>query len=198
MVKKLKKTTKSGSKQLSDGVHASAQQIWQAGLEAFAKTQQEGEKVLAKLAKKGSSLHKRTRKIAESKVADVSDGLLKLSNNVGKQASSSWDKLEQLIENTVANSLNHFGVSTKKELEALHKRIDTLTKKGAAAVGAKKPTTKKAAVKKVAAKKTAAKKAVAKKVAAKPAAKKTPAKKAPAKKAAAKKPAARKAAVKTA
>ena len=123
MVKKLKKTTKSGSKQLSDGVHASAQQIWQAGLEAFAKTQQEGERVLAKLAKKGSSLQKRTRKIAESKVADVSDGLLKLSNNVGKQASSSWDKLEQLIENTVANSLNHFGVSTKKELEALHKRI---------------------------------------------------------------------------
>lgn len=193
MVKKLKKTTKSGSKQLTDGVHASAQQIWQAGLEAFAKTQQEGEKVLAKLAKKGSSLHKRTRKIAESKVADVSDGLLKLSNNVGKQASSSWDKLEQLIENTVANSLNHFGVSTKKELEALHKRIDSLTKKGAAAVGAKKPAAKKTAGKKV-----AAKKAVAKKAAVKPAAKKSPAKKAPAKKAAAKKPAARKAAVKAA
>ena len=154
MVKKLKKTTKSGSKQLSDGVHASAQQIWQAGLEAFAKTQQEGERVLAKLAKKGSSLQKRTRKIAESKVADVSDGLLKLSNNVGKQASSSWDKLEQLIENTVANSLNHFGVSTKKELEALHKRIDSLTNKGAAAVGAKKPAAKKAAGKKAAAKKT--------------------------------------------
>ncbi len=193
MVKKLKKTTKSGSKQLSDGVHASAQQIWQAGLEAFAKTQQEGERVLAKLAKKGSSLQKRTRKIAESKAADVSDGLLRLSNNVGKQASSSWDKLEQLIENTVANSLNHFGISTKKELEALHKRIDTLTKKGATAVGVKKPAAKKAAGKKVAAKKTVAKKAVAKKVTAKPAAKKSPAKKA-----AAKKPAARKAAVKTA
>ncbi len=197
MVKKLKKTTKSGSKQLSDGVHASAQQIWQAGLEAFAKTQQEGEKVLAKLAKKGSSLQKRTRKIAESKVADVSDGLLKLSNNVGKQASSSWDKLEQLIENTVANSLNHFGVSTKKELEALHKRIDTLTKKGSTVTG-KKATTKKPAAKKTTAKKTVAKKAVAKKAVAKPAAKKAPAKKAPAKKAAAKRPAARKAAAKTA
>ncbi|ABR90809.1 Hypothetical protein mma_2155 [Janthinobacterium sp. Marseille] len=196
MVKKLKKTTKSGSKQLSDGVHASAQQIWQAGLEAFAKTQQEGEKVLAKLAKKGSSLQKRTRKIAESKVADVSDGLLKLSNNVGKQASSSWDKLEQLIENTVANSLNHFGVSTKKELEALHKRIDTLTR--SAGVAGKKATTKKPAAKKTTAKKTVAKKAVAKKAVAKPAAKKAPAKKAPAKKAAAKKPAARKAAAKTA
>lgn len=196
MVKKLKKTTKSGSKQLSDGVHASAQQIWQAGLEAFAKTQQEGEKVLAKLAKKGSSLHKRTRKIAESKVANVSDGLLKLSDNVGKQASSSWDKLEQLIENTVANSLNHFGVSTKKELEALHKRIDSLTKSTAGAV--KKPAAKKAAGKKATTKKTVAKKAVAKKAAAKPAAKKSPTKKAPAKKAAAKKAAARKAAVKTA
>ncbi|MBX9799628.1 MAG: phasin family protein [Burkholderiaceae bacterium] len=196
MVKKLKKTTKSGSKQLSDGVHASAQQIWQAGLEAFAKTQQEGEKVLAKLAKKGSNLHKRTRKIAESKVANVSDGLLKLSDNVGKQASSSWDKLEQLIENTVANSLNHFGVSTKKELEALHKRIDSLTKSATGVT--KKPAAKKTAGKKAAAKKTVAKKAVAKKAAAKPAAKKSPVKKAPARKAAAKKPAARKAAVKTA
>jgi len=194
MVKKLKKTTKSGSKQISDGVHASAQQIWQAGLEAFAKTQQEGERVLAKLAKKGSSLHKRTRKIAGGKVADVSDGLIKLSNSVGKQASSSWDKLEQLIESTVANSLNHLGVSTKKELDALHKRIDQLSGKTSASA-AKKPAAKKAASKKPA-KKTAAKKsAPVKKAVAKKAASKSAAKKAPAKTA---KPAARKVTAKTA
>ncbi|CAL61408.1 Conserved hypothetical protein, putative polyhydroxyalkanoate granule-associated protein [Herminiimonas arsenicoxydans] len=158
MAKKLKK---SASEQLGNGVHASAQQIWQAGLDAFAKTQKKGGKVISKLAKDSSSLRQRTRKIAEDQVADVSEGLHKMSGRVSKQAAESWNSLEQLIEETVTRSLTSLGLSTQNELLALHKRIDALIK----------PGSKKTAVKK-AAKKTPAKKAVAKNAAAKPAAKK--------------------------
>lgn len=158
MAKKMKKST---SNQLHNGVHASAQQIWQAGLDAFAKTQKKGGKVISKLAKDSSSLQKRTRQIAEDQVSDVSAGLQKMSGRVSKQATESWNSLEQLIEETVTRSLTSLGLSTQNELLALHKRIDALIK----------PDSKKTAVKK-AAKKTPAKKAVAKKAAAKPAAKK--------------------------
>ncbi|MFC7299316.1 phasin family protein [Herminiimonas aquatilis] len=178
MAKKLKKTAKSNPQPSGNGMQASAQQIWQAGIDALAKTQQEGGKVISRLAKEGSSLQKRTRKIAEEKASDLSDGFLTITSSVGKQASDSWDKLEQVIEQTVLRSLTSLGLSTQKELEVLHKRIDSLTKAAVKKTASKKPIAKKATAKKATVKK-AVKKVVAKKVVAKPAAtKKTPAKKA--------------------
>ena len=171
MAKKSNKTTKSNSKQLSNGVQASAQQIWQAGLEALAKTQQEGGKVISRLAKEGSSLQKSTRKAAEEKASDLSDGFFSITNSIGKQASDSWGKLEQVVEQTVTRSLTGLGLSTQKELQALHKRIDDLTKYAVKKPASKKPAAKKSPAKK-AAKKVAAKKAPVKKVTVKPAAKK--------------------------
>lgn len=167
MAKKSNKTTKSNSKQLSNGVQASAQQIWQAGIDALAKTQQEGGKVISRLAKEGSSLQKSTRKAAEEKASDLSDGFFSITNSIGKQASDSWGKLEQVVEQTVTRSLTSLGLSTQKELQALHKRIDDLTKSAV-----KKPASKKPVAKKAPAKKVAAKKAPVKKVSVKPAAKK--------------------------
>lgn len=164
MAKKLKKAAKSNPKQVSNGVHASAQQIWQAGIDALTKTQQEGGKVISRLAKEGSSLQKRTRRIAEEKASDLSDGFFTITNSVGKQAYDSWDKLEQVIEQTVTRSLISLGLSTQKELQALHKRIDGLTKSAAKKPVSKKPIAKKATAKK-AVKKTAAKKAPVKPVA---------------------------------
>lgn len=181
MAKKSNKTTKSNSKQLSNGVQASAQQIWQAGIDALAKTQQEGGKVISRLAKEGSSLQKSTRKAAEEKASDLSDGFFSITNSIGKQASDSWGKLEQVVEQTVTRSLTSLGLSTQKELEALHKRIDDLTKSPV-----KKPASKKPAAKKAPAKKVAAKKAPVKKVSVKPAAKKKAAVKKTAKRAPAK------------
>jgi len=171
MAKKSNKTSKSNPKQLSNGAHVSAQQIWQAGLDAFAKTQQEGGKVISRLSKEGSSLQKRTRKIAGEKASDLSNGFFTITNSVGKQASDSWGKLEQVIEQTVTRSLTGLGLSTQKELQALHKRIDSLTKSAVKKPAGKKSVAKKTAAK-TAVKKTAAKKVSVKKVAVKSAAKK--------------------------
>ena len=199
MVKKLKALAKEDDKQLSDAVRASAHQIWQAGLGAFAKAQEEGGKVFAKLVKEGTDLQKRTQKLAEDKVSGVTDTVTKTADYVSKQATGSWDKLEQVFEDRVSRSLTSLGVPSKKDIQALTKRVEELSKAVAAQSG-KKPAAVKESAKPAAkaAPKAAAK--VAPKAAAKPAAKST-VKSAAAKKPVAKavaKPAAKKAAPKAA
>ena len=207
MVKKLKTLAKSDDKQLADAVRASAQQIWQAGLGAFAKAQEEGGKVFSKLVKEGTDLQKRTQSLAEGKVSDVTDTVSKMAGKVSKQASGSWDKLEQVFEERVSRALASLGVPTHKDVAALTKQVEELSKTVAALSGktATKPAAKTTAKKPAATVKPAAKagtkpvaKAPAKKAAAKsttkpktkPAAK--PAAKAAAKKTPAKKPAVKK------
>lgn len=203
MVKKLKTLAKSDDKQMADAVRASAQQIWQAGLGAFAKAQEEGGKVFAKLVKEGTDLQKRTQKLAGGKVGDVAGTVGKMADNVSKQASGSWDKLEQVFEERVSRALASLGVPTRKDVAALTKEVEELRKTVAALSGksAPKPAAKTAAKKPAAtvkpAAKTAAKapaKAPAKKAAAKPAVKTPAAVKASAKKPVARKPIAKKAA----
>lgn len=177
MVKKLKALANSDDNQLADAVRTSAQQIWQAGLGAFAKAQEEGGRVFAKLVKEGTALQKRTQQLANGKVGEVSDTVSKMADSVSKQAAGSWDKLEKVFEDRVSRSLKSLGVPTQKDIQALTKRVEELNK-AVAALSGKKP----------AASRTASKTAT-RKVAAKPAAKKTTravGKKAVAKKAAAK------------
>jgi len=200
MVKKLKTLAKDDDKQLANAVRNSAQQIWQAGLGAFAKAQEEGNKVFSKLVKEGTDLQKRTRSLAEGKVSEVRDTVSGLTEGVTKQAAGSWDKLEQVFEDRVARALSSIGVPTQKDIQTLTKRVEQLSKAVAELTGKKVPAVKAAAkpAAKPAAKKAAAKpaaKPAAKKAAAKPAAK--PAAKAAAKPAV-KKPAAKKAAAKPA
>ncbi len=188
MVKKLKTLAKTEDKQLASAVRTSAHQIWQAGLGAFAKAQEEGGKVFSKLVEEGNNLQRRTRSMAEDRVSDVTDTVTKVADGVSKQASGSWDKLEQVFEDRVARALSTIGVPTQKDIQELSKRVEQLSRAVAAATGKKVPAAKTAA--KPVARKAAAKPA-AKKVAAKPAAK-------PAAKKAAAKPAAKKIALKAA
>jgi len=168
MVKKLKALAKSDDTQLAEAVRTSAQQIWQAGLGAFAKAQEEGGKVFAKLVKEGTELQKRTQKLANGKVSDVTDTVSKMAESVSKQASGSWDKLEQVFEDRVSRSLQSLGVPTQKDIQTLTKRVEELSKavaslsnkKTVATKTAARPTAKKASVK--AAAKPAAKKGATK------------------------------------
>ena len=165
MVKKLKALPKADDKQLAEAVRTSAQQIWQAGLGAFAKAQEEGGKVFAKLVKEGTDLQKRTQRLAEGKVQEVTGTVSKVADSVSKQAAGSWDKLEKVFEDRVSRSLKTLGVPTQKDIQALTKRVEELNKAVAALSGKKVPATRAAAPK------AAAKKAPAKKTARKAAAK---------------------------
>lgn len=105
MAKKLKQNA---DQQTAEVVRMSSQEIWQAGLSAFAKAQEE-----------------------EGKFFSM-----------------------QLFEERVLRALSSIGVPTAQDVEALHRRIDELTKQVAALSG------KPAAVKKPAATKAKAKTAV--------------------------------------
>lgn len=165
MAKKLKALSKADDTQLADAVRTSAQQIWQAGLGAFAKAQEEGGKVFAKLVKEGTELQKRTQQLANGKVSEVTGTVVKMADNVSKQAAGSWDKLEQVFEDRVSRSLKSLGVPTQNDIQTLTKRVEELNKAVAALSGKKVATPRSAAAK--------AAKPTTKKLAAKPAAKKT-------------------------
>jgi len=165
MVKKLKSLAQSDDTQLAEAVRASAQQIWQAGLGAFAKAQEEGGRVFAKLVKEGTELQKRTQQLANGKVSDVTGTVVRMADSVSKQAAGSWDKLEQVFEDRVSRSLKSLGVPTQEDIQALTKRVEELNK-AVSALSGKKPAASKTAAK------PAAKKSAAKKAAAKPVAKK--------------------------
>jgi poly(hydroxyalkanoate) granule-associated protein len=171
MAKKLKELAQAAKSdnQLVQTVRDSAQQIWLAGLGAFAKAQEEGGKVFDALVKEGETLHKKTRGLAEGKVAEVTGTVGKkateLSSRAQSAATETWDKLEQVFEDRVSRSLKRLGVPTAREVESLTRRVDELSAKLAGKLAGKAAGPRKAAAKKAPARKAPAKKPAAKKAA---------------------------------
>jgi len=178
MVKKLKSLSEKKSSaagglldsQLAGAVKDSAQQIWLAGMGAFAKTQAEGGKVFEALVKEGMSLQRKTQGLAEDKISEVTGRMTAMADSVTSKAGQNWDKLEAIFEQRTAKALNKLGVPTAKDVDALIRRVDTLA--AAVAKLSKEPAAKapRAAKKAAPAKKAAApKKAAAKRTPRKPA-----------------------------
>lgn len=135
MVKKLKAMADKsrGDSQLSGAIKESAHEIWLAGLGAFAKAQEEGQKVFKALVREGSTIQQRTAKVTEGKMSDVSDRVndvtskvTQVASDLQKQATGTWDKLEGVFEKRVERALERLSVPTKKELNALAQRIEEL------------------------------------------------------------------------
>ena len=201
MVKKLQKMSadKKNNPHLSSAVKDSAQQIWLAGLGAFAKAQEEGSKVFDTLVKEGLSMQRKTQAVAEEKISEATSKMANMATDIQSKAGHQWDKLETIFEERVAKALNKLGVPSAKDVDALITRIDALSKAVQKSSG-KTPSAPSTAAQKPARPASRAKpaKAAAKSVA-KPAAKSAakPAAK-PAAKVAAKRPAAKRAAAKPA
>lgn len=186
-------------KNTAKAIMEQAEQIWLAGLGAFAKAQEQSSKLYETLVKEGSALEKATRKLTGNKVEEVRGMVENTVSQVKERATDTWDRLEQVFENRVSKALGTLGIPGREELEQLAKRVDELARAVRALdagnrAAAKKPAVKAATAPKAAA---AAPKTIAKKPAkakaepqveaapapaAKPAAKprKAPAKKAPA------------------
>ncbi|HSV36911.1 MAG TPA: phasin family protein [Ramlibacter sp.] len=163
MVKKMQKTTSAEGRtgaQLSGTVKESAQQIWLAGLGAFAKAQEEGGKVFESLVKEGMSIQRKTQAAAEEKISEATSRMATMATDISSKASGQWDKLENIFEERVSKALNKLGVPSAKDIDVLIARIDELNRnvaklsaKSAAAPrasahGAAKPATKRAAARK--------------------------------------------------
>lgn len=163
LVTKLRKTTTADTKtgaQLSGTVKESAQQIWLAGLGAFAKAQEEGGKVFEALVKEGTSIQRKTQAAAEEKISEATNRMASMATDISSKASGQWDKLENIFEERVSKALNKLGVPSAKDIDVLIARIEELNRsvarlsaKSAAttrakAGGAAKPAAKRASARK--------------------------------------------------
>jgi poly(hydroxyalkanoate) granule-associated protein len=163
MVKKTQKSThteKSTGAPLSGTVKESAQQIWLAGLGAFAKAQEEGGKVFESLVKEGTAIQRKTQAAAEERISEATSRMATMATDISSRASGQWDKLENIFEDRVSKALNKLGVPSAKDIEVLIARIDELNrnvsklsaKTGAAtrsaSNGVAKPATKRASARK--------------------------------------------------
>lgn len=102
-------------------------QIWLAGLGAFSRAEEEGNKLFDSLVKVGEEL--------ESKTADIADQTVeKVSEKARESVTDTKDKVEKLIDNSVHHSLNRIGLVTLKDVQhlerlilQLHAKVDQLT-----------------------------------------------------------------------
>ena len=154
MVKKLQKSAEAKrsaaagllDSQLAQTVKDSAQQIWLAGLGAFAKAQGSGGKVFETLMKEVVNLQRKTQAAAGEKInekfGDMADKMSAMAGEVGHKANAQWDKLETIFEERTARALARLGVPSAKQLAALTARVDALAaavaKLGGSADGAAK------------------------------------------------------------
>ena len=161
MVRKTEKTEKAAGprfdpaaglldSKMAQLVKESAQQIWLAGMGAFAKSQEGRLKVFEALIKEGTSLQRKTQSAAEEKIGEVTDRMSAMAGDVTARAGQHWDKLESIFEQRTAKAMNKLGVPTAKDVDALIKRVDEL----AAAVARLSKTAPAKAARKVPAKKT--------------------------------------------
>ncbi|RQO47465.1 poly(hydroxyalkanoate) granule-associated protein [Variovorax sp. KBW07] len=147
----------------SDRIKDSAQQIWLAGLGAFAKMQQEGSKAFEALVKDGAGMQKKTQQAAEETLAQAQTRMAGFASEFGTKAAGQWGKLENIFEERVARALEKLGVPSAADVAAMQARIDALEAqlkhRGGSAAGhsetATPAKTARATARKTAARKTA-------------------------------------------
>jgi poly(hydroxyalkanoate) granule-associated protein len=143
--------------QLAQAVKESAQQIWLAGMGAFAKAQEGRLKVFEALIKEGTSLQRKTQSAAEEKIGEVTDRMSAMAGDVTAKAGQHWDKLESIFEQRTAKAMNKLGDELAAAVARLSKaapaKVAARAPAQAAAKAPKKPPAR-AAAKKAGARKT--------------------------------------------
>ena len=111
--------------QMSEHMKNSAQQIWQAGLGAFAKAQEEGSKVFDTLVKDGSKLQETTMQ-AQAKIAEAAAKAGAMASDIGQRAGGQFDRLEGIFEERVAKALHSMGLPNAQDMADLQARVAAL------------------------------------------------------------------------
>ena len=101
-------------------------QIWLAGLGAFSRAEEEGNKLFDSLVKVGEEL--------ESKTGDLADNTVgKVTEKAKESVSETKDRVEKILDTSVNLSLNRIGLVTPKDLQhieqllvQLHIKVDAL------------------------------------------------------------------------
>jgi poly(hydroxyalkanoate) granule-associated protein len=105
-------------------VRENAQHIWLAGLGALATAGEEGGRLFEQLVKKGSHIEK-MNKTRLSQVLEKAQGRARALRG---DAETAVERLAAPIDRGVSTALNKLGVPTRKEIMALTRRVEELTR----------------------------------------------------------------------
>lgn len=112
---------------LSQSLTDTAQQIWLAGVGAFARAQAESTKLFEGLVKEGLNLEKSALKFADTQAGVVRDVVETGVDSAAARASGTWEQLEAAVEGGVRRALTRLGVPDRDELAELSRRVESLS-----------------------------------------------------------------------
>lgn len=141
----------------ADPMRDSAHQIWLAGLGAFTKAQQEGGKVFEALVQEGLTMQHKAQTSAEAKLAQASEKISSMAQELGGRATGQWDKLEGLFEERVARALPRLGIPSAHDVALLTARVAELERRLQASATRSTPAKKTAPARKTTVRKAARK-----------------------------------------
>ncbi|PCJ45083.1 MAG: poly(hydroxyalkanoate) granule-associated protein [Moraxellaceae bacterium] len=118
-----------GDSKVAEKVKESANQIWLAGLGAYAKAEEEGSKLFDNLVHDGEKLETKTRQyidrgldVAKDKIDVAKDKV----DEVKAKASGSWNKVEKAFDQRVSKALKRLNIPTRADVESLEEKISEL------------------------------------------------------------------------
>ncbi len=117
-----KKKTKRGAG--LPAIRQSAEQIWLAGLGAFAMAGEEGGKLFRNLVKKGETMEK----LNKSRLERVLSRAERLRGDARSAARSALTRVARPIEEGMDTAISKLGVPTRKEIQLLTRRVEELTR----------------------------------------------------------------------
>ena len=130
---------------LSQSLTDTAQQIWLAGVGAFARAQAESTKLFEGLVKEGLNLEKSALTIADTQAEVVRDAVETGVDSATARATGTWEQLEAAVEGGVRRALTRLGVPDRNEMAELSRRVESLSAELRKQNGGKKTGTAQAA-----------------------------------------------------
>ncbi len=109
--------------QLADKVRDSANQIWLAGLGAYAKAEAEGSKLFDALVQDGERLEVRTRSYLDRHITTARDKV----DGLRARASGSWNKVERAFDDRVSSALARLNIPGRGEVDEVVARLDEIS-----------------------------------------------------------------------
>lgn len=109
--------------QLADKVRDSANQIWLAGLGAYAKAEAEGSKLFDALVQDGERLELRTRSYLDRHITSAKDKV----DGLRARASGSWNKVERAFDERVSSALARLNIPSRSDVDEVVARIDEIS-----------------------------------------------------------------------
>ncbi len=106
----------------------SAQQIWLAGLGAFAKAQKEGSRFFETLVEEGARTQEKTRAYTQAQFEQAQRKAGPWIETARQRTSEAFNKIEQAFDERIARAAQRMQMPTREDMQRLHERLDELTR----------------------------------------------------------------------